>query len=140
MRWRGREGLSEGQSQMITPGRGREAGALLVLLYARVRLWAGLGVTRAQVQSRATNLLSKADAAVDELSDLLEVLLLEAARGERGRADADTTRDEGGLVAGHGVLVERDGRELEHRLDARAVDARRLEVDKEEVVLASAAS
>mmetsp|Transcript_24738 Transcript_24738/g.80923 ORF Transcript_24738/g.80923 Transcript_24738/m.80923 type:complete len:488 (+) Transcript_24738:17-1480(+) len=86
----------------------------------------------------AVDLLCDAHAAVDELGDGGEVLLRESARGERGRADADAARDEGGLVARHGVLVECNVGELEHGLDARAVDAGRLEVDEQQVVVRAA--
>ena len=54
------------------------------------------------------------------LGDGIEVLFLEATRRERGRAHADTTRDERRFVARHGVLIDRDVGELEHRLDACA--------------------
>ena len=69
---------------------------------------------------RAADFLGDADAAVDELGDGVEVRLLEAARRERRRADADAARDEGRLVAGDRVLVDRHVRLLDDRLDARA--------------------
>ena len=47
---------------------------------------------------------------------LVEVRLLEPPRGERGGAHADAAGDEGGLVSGYRVLVERDVGALEHRL------------------------
>ena len=53
------------------------------------------------------------DAADDEVSDGLEVLLQETARGERRRTDAQTARHHGGDVARHGVLVARNVRELQ---------------------------
>mmetsp|Transcript_3376 Transcript_3376/g.10447 ORF Transcript_3376/g.10447 Transcript_3376/m.10447 type:complete len:478 (+) Transcript_3376:332-1765(+) len=79
------------------------------------------------------------DAPVEEVGDGGEVGLLEAARGEGGRAHADAGGREGGFVAGHGVLVERDGGELEDGLDPGAVDvAGGLEVDEAEVIVGAA--
>ena len=83
----------------------------------------------------AVDLLGNADATMDELGHLRKVLLLKSARRERGSAHADASGDEGALVARHRVLVERNRRELEDRLDARAVDAARLEVDEKQVIL-----
>lgn len=57
---------------------------------------------------------------VQEVCHLDKVSLLEAARGERGRADAHTARVHGALVARHAVLVERDGHQVEHILGAAA--------------------
>jgi hypothetical protein len=67
--------------------------------------------------------------------DLLEVLLVKAARRERGCAHADARGDERRLVAGDGVLVHREARELADALDARAVEPGGTEVDEDEVVV-----
>mmetsp|Transcript_29782 Transcript_29782/g.75856 ORF Transcript_29782/g.75856 Transcript_29782/m.75856 type:complete len:532 (+) Transcript_29782:210-1805(+) len=83
-------------------------------------------------------LLGDLDSAVQELGDLDKVGLPEAARGERGGAHADAARDDGALVAGHAVLVQRDGHLVQHGLHARAVDAVGLEVHQDEVVVGAA--
>mmetsp|Transcript_15614 Transcript_15614/g.36178 ORF Transcript_15614/g.36178 Transcript_15614/m.36178 type:complete len:207 (-) Transcript_15614:835-1455(-) len=77
-------------------------------------------------------------AAVDEARDSEHVSLVEAARGERGRAHADAAGDERALVAGDGVLVERDGRLLQHSLHTRAIDSDGLEVNEEQMVVRAA--
>ena len=60
------------------------------------------------------------DGAVQEPGDGDKVGLLEAARRERRRADADTAGRDGADVAVDGVLVERDGRELAQLLQLAA--------------------
>ena len=77
--------------------------------------------------------------AVDDVGDALEVALVEAAGRHGRRAHAEASGDEGGAVAGNGVLVGGDADELQDALDAAAVDAVGLEVGKDEVVVGAAA-
>mmetsp|Transcript_5467 Transcript_5467/g.19950 ORF Transcript_5467/g.19950 Transcript_5467/m.19950 type:complete len:215 (-) Transcript_5467:873-1517(-) len=78
------------------------------------------------------------DAAVDEVCHRHEVLLDEASGGHGGGTDADAAGDDGGAVAGHGVLVEGDGGALQHGLHARAVEALGAQVQQHEVVVGAA--
>ena len=61
------------------------------------------------------------DSAVNELDDAVEVLLLQPACGECGRADAQTARDERSRVSGDGVLVDGDTTMLQHLFHASSV-------------------
>ena len=75
----------------------------------------------------------------DDVGDLLHIGLLEAARRERGGAEADAARDERGeRLEGDRVLVDRDVDLVEEilRLLAREVLAR--EIDEHEVVVRAA--
>lgn len=72
--------------------------------------------------------------AVQKVSDLSEVLLLEPAGGEGGGADADTARGECGLVAQNCVLVERDGAVVANGLHLGARKALGLEIPQHEVI------
>lgn len=78
------------------------------------------------------------DTAVDELGDLVEVGLDEPARRQGRGAHAESPRNEGRDVPGDRVLVGGDVRQLEHALDARAVDALGPQVGEHDVVVGSA--
>mmetsp|Transcript_3675 Transcript_3675/g.11435 ORF Transcript_3675/g.11435 Transcript_3675/m.11435 type:complete len:539 (-) Transcript_3675:171-1787(-) len=75
------------------------------------------------------------NAAVEQLGDLVKILLDEAARGHRGRADPDRAGRHRRDVAVHRVLVERDVRLVEERLHLGARQAERAQVPQHEVVV-----
>mmetsp|Transcript_17746 Transcript_17746/g.58389 ORF Transcript_17746/g.58389 Transcript_17746/m.58389 type:complete len:251 (+) Transcript_17746:4939-5691(+) len=77
------------------------------------------------------------NALVDEVSNLDEVLLEEAAGGQGRGADADTSRHQGAGVASNGVLVESDGRQLEDLLGLGPGEAVRAKVEEDEMVLSA---
>lgn len=77
--------------------------------------------------------------AIDDVSHARKVLFREPAGGHGGRADAQTAGRQRRLVAGDGILVGSDADEFQHALDAAAVDALRLEVDQDEMVVGAAA-
>lgn len=95
----------------------------------------GLG----EVWSGISGVMGRA-APVNELGDLLEVGLGEAARGEGGRAHAEPAGHQGALVAGHGVLVGGDVRQLHHALHAAAIHALGPQVHQAQVVLGACTS
>ena len=76
----------------------------------------------------------------DELTHALALPLGEAAGGDGSRPHADAARDEGrALLAGDGVLVDRDAHRVEQALGILARDvARRGEVNEQEVVVGPA--
>mmetsp|Transcript_19009 Transcript_19009/g.49023 ORF Transcript_19009/g.49023 Transcript_19009/m.49023 type:complete len:480 (+) Transcript_19009:255-1694(+) len=99
------------------------------------RVEGGLKVRELLALDARVELDRELDAAIDEARYLLEVRLTQATRGERRRAHPDAAGNEGALVTGHRVLVERDRGPLEHRLDTCTVDAHRLQVHKQQVVV-----
>ena len=73
-----------------------------------------------------------------EKAHLDEVSFLEATGCERGCADADATGHNCGLIPGHAVLVERDRGQVQHLLNPGTVNATRLEVHQDQVVVRAA--
>ena len=72
---------------------------------------------------------------MEELSDLDEFGLLEAARGHRGRADAHASRRHGRHVPVDSILVERDVELLKDLFHFRARESEGAEVPEHQVVL-----
>lgn len=79
------------------------------------------------------------DGAVDNVGDADKVVLVEAAGGHGRGAHSEAAGDEGGAVAGNGVLVGGYADELEDTLDTAAVNAVGFEVREDKVVVCAAA-
>lgn len=82
---------------------------------------------------------SNSDRPVDDVSDANKVVFSETTSGHGRSAHAKATRDKSGAVARDSVLVGRDTNKLEDTLNATAVNAMRLEVGKDKVVIGAAA-
>lgn len=74
---------------------------------------------------------------MDELSNLLEIFLLEATRGESWSSQTNASRSQSWHVPGAGVLVAGDVGHVEHMLRLGAFDALRSEVDEAQMVVGS---
>jgi len=89
-------------------------------------------------RKRTLDLLDDADASVEVVSDALEVSLAHSARSHSGGTNTDTHRRESRLISWGGVLVASDVDLLENGLESGAIDAVRLEVKENHMVVSSA--
>jgi hypothetical protein len=79
------------------------------------------------------------DGFLDQVGDVEHLVLLHAAGGDGGRAEADAAGLEGALrVEGNRVLVHRDAGLVEHFRNFLAGDVLRLEIDEHEMVIGRA--
>jgi hypothetical protein len=77
------------------------------------------------------------DGAMNVLSHLLEVLLLEVPRGEGGSANPDASRGQSAGVTVNRVLVQADAGVLADLLDLAASEPKRAEIKQDEVVVSA---
>mmetsp|Transcript_47070 Transcript_47070/g.119134 ORF Transcript_47070/g.119134 Transcript_47070/m.119134 type:complete len:233 (-) Transcript_47070:937-1635(-) len=82
--------------------------------------------------------LGNLDAAVDQIANAAEVILVKASGGQGRSTNTDATRIHGALVTGDRVLVERNADQIQDDLHTRPVHARGLQINQHQVVIGTA--